>query len=135
MGRDDHRRCSSCGELSIITAQRFIGGWFFVRCPNCRSLLRVDPQHGSRWILLTAFALIGIASIAAAALTDQAAALIAAGAIACALLYAWEFVLTRDAPLFVVTPIEAKEYRLSWVIAAIATVVASIAVAFAATSL
>ena len=131
----DHRRCSSCGELSISKAQRFIGGWFFVRCPNCRCLLRVDPQHGSRWMLLTAFAVIGIASIAAAALTDQAVVLITAGAIACALLYAWEYVLTRDAPLFVVTPAEAKEYRLSWVIAAIATVVASIAVAFAVTSL
>ena len=113
--------------------QRFMGGWFFIRCPNCRSLLRVDPQHGSRWMLLTAFALIGAATIAGAALTDQAIALGAAGAIACALLYAWEFGLTRRSPLDVVTPVEAREYRMSWAIAAIATVAASIAVAFAVT--
>ena len=87
----NHRRCTACGELSITTAKRFIGGWFFIRCPNCRRQLRVDPQHGQRWILLTAFALIGAASIAGAAVTGHTLAFVGAGALACALLYVWEF--------------------------------------------
>ena len=127
----DHRRCSACGELSITKSRRFVGGWFFIRCPNCRSLLRLDPQHGQRWMLLTAFALIGAASVAGAALTGQIVVFIAAGAIACALLYAWEFALTSRSPLEAVTPTEAREYRRNWAIAAIATVVATLAVAFA----
>ncbi len=133
MDDGDHRRCSSCGELSITRGQRFIGGWFFIRCPNCRTLLRIDPQHGQRWALLTAFALIGAASIAGAALTGQVPVFIAAGAVACALLYAWEFALTRRSPLEAVTADEAREYRRNWAIAAIATAVATIAVAFAVT--
>ena len=46
--------------------RRFVGGWFFVRCPNCRCQLRVDPQHGQRRMLLAAFALIGAATAAVA---------------------------------------------------------------------
>ena len=133
MGANDHRRCSACGELSITRKQRFIGGWFFIRCPNCRSLLRIDPQHGQRWMLLAAFAVIGAASIAGAAVTGQALAFIAAGAIACALLYVWEFALTHRSPLEAVTPEEAREYRSSWAIASVATIVATFAVAFAVT--
>ena len=95
----DYRRCSACGELTITKARRFIGGWFFVRCPNCRCLLRVDPQHGQRWMLLAPFALIGAVAIAGAAVTNQPITFIAAGAIACAALYAWEFALTRRSPL------------------------------------
>jgi hypothetical protein len=131
----DDRRCTACGELAITSRQRFIGGWFFIRCPNCQRLLRLDPQHGQRWVLLTAFALIGAASIAGAALTDQAVAFLAVGATAFALLYAWEFMLTRRSPLDPVTPEEAREYRRNWVIAAIVTVVAAAAVAFALTRL
>ncbi len=129
----DDRRCTACGELAITARQRFIGGWFFIRCPNCQRLLRVDPQHGQRWMLMMAFALIGAASIAGAALTDQALALVAAGVTACALLYGWEFVLTRRSPLDPVTAEEAREYRRNWVIAAIVTVVATGAVALALT--
>jgi hypothetical protein len=131
----DHRRCSACGELSITKARRFIGGWFFVRCPNCRCLLRVDPQHGQRWMLIAAFALIGAASIAGAAVTNQPVALVAAGAIACALLYVWEFALTRRSPLEPVTTEEARGYRRHWAIASVATVAATAAVAFAVTRL
>ena len=131
----EDRRCSACGELSITTARRFIGGWFFVRCPNCRCLLRVDPQHGQRWMLIAAFALIGAAAIAGAAATNQPVAFIAAGAIACALLYGWEFALTRRSPLEPVTSEEARGYRRHWVIASAATVAASAAVAFAVTRL
>ena len=127
----DHRRCSGCGELSITRTQRFMGGWFFIRCPNCRCLLRVDPQHGHRWTLLTAFVLIGAVSIAGATVTGQAIAFVAAGAIACTLLYAWEFGLTRRSPLEAVTPEEARGYRRHWAITAVATVVAATAVAFA----
>lgn len=131
----DYRRCSACGELSITKARRFVGGWFFIRCPNCRCLLRVDPQHGQRWTLLTAFALIGAASIAGAAATDQPIAFIAGGALACALLYAWEFGLTRRSPLEHITDEEARGYRRSWVFASVATVAATAAVAFAVTRL
>ena len=105
----DYRRCSACGELAITRMRRFMGGWFFIRCPNCRSLLRVDPEHGQRWTLLTAFALIGIAAIAGVALTGQPLVFVSVGALACALLYAWEFVLTRRAPLEAVPPDEARE--------------------------
>jgi len=127
------RQCAACGELSISAKQRFVGGWFFIRCPNCRRLLRVDPQHGERWVLLTAFALIGAASIACALVTDHIVASMAIGAAACGLMYVWEFFLTRRAPLFVVTPAEAKEYRQSWMITAVATVIATCVVAFAVT--
>jgi hypothetical protein len=129
----DHRRCPSCGELSITRLQRFIGGWFFLRCPNCRFLLRLDPQHGQRWALLTAFALIGAASVAGAALTGQPLAFIGAGGVACVLLYAWEFALTRRSPLEPVSADEARGYRRNWAIAAVATTVATIAVTFAVT--
>jgi len=131
----DPQRCSACGELSITTARRFVGGWFFVRCPNCRRLLRVDPQHGQRWMLITAFALIGAAAIGGAAVTSQPAALIAAGTIACALLYVWEFALTRRSPLEPVTAEEARGYKRLWVITSVATVAATGAVAFAVTRL
>ena len=131
----DHRRCSACGELSITKMRRFIGGWFFIRCPNCRRQLRVDPQHGQRWILIAAFALIGAAAIAGAAVTEQAVMFVAAGAIACALLYAWEFGLTRRSPLEAVTNEEAREYRRNWALASVATVAATAAVAFAVTRL
>jgi hypothetical protein len=117
MASNDHRRCSACGELSITRMQRFVGGWFFIRCPNCRSLLRIDPQHGQRWTLLAAFALIGAASIAGAAVTGQALAFVVAGTLACASLYAWEFVLTRHSPLEAVTSEEAREYQRNWAIA------------------
>jgi hypothetical protein len=36
-----YRRCCACGELSITRGRRFLGGWFFIRCPNCKSLMRV----------------------------------------------------------------------------------------------
>src|SRR5690349_17285071 len=125
----DDRRCSACGELSITKARRFVGGWFFVRCPNCRSLLRVDPQHGQRWRL------IGATAIAGAAITAQPVAFVAAGVIACALLYIWEFALTRRSPLELVTNDEARGYKRHWAIASVATVAASVAVAFAVTRL
>ena len=86
-------------------------------------------------MLLVAFALIGAAAIAGAAMTDQPIACIAAGAIACALLYMWEFALTRRSPLEPVTNEEARGYRRSWAIACVATVAASAAVAFAVTRL
>jgi len=132
---DEPRRCSACGELTITKLSRFIGGWFFVRCPNCRRQLRVDPQHGQRWMLLAAFALIGAAAIAGAAVTDQAIAFIVAGALACALLYVWEFLLTRRAPLEPVTDEEARGYKRHWALASAATIAASAAVAFLVTRL
>jgi cytochrome c-type biogenesis protein CcmH/NrfG len=131
----DDRRCSACGELSITKMRRFIGGWFFIRCPNCRRQLRVDPQHSQRWMLIAAFALIGAAAIAGAAVTEQPVAFVAAGAIACALLYAWEFGLTRRSPLEAVTNEEAREYRRNWALTSVAAVVATAAVAFAVTRL
>ena len=135
MQNDDHRRCPACGELSIEPMFRFVGGWFFIRCPNCDSLLRVDPQHGQRWIIVAALALIGAAAIAGAAVTDRPVTLIAAGAIACVLLYGWEFLLTRASPLEAVTHEEAREYRRHWALAALAAVFASGAIAFAATQI
>ena len=131
----DARRCSACGELSITSARRFVGGWFFVRCPNCRRLLRVDPQHGQRWMLIAAFALIGATAIGGAALTSQPGAFIALATIGCALLYVWEFALTRRSPLEAVTVEEARGYKRLWAMASAATVAASAAVAFAVTRL
>jgi hypothetical protein len=131
----DHRRCTACGELTITAAQRFIGGWFFIRCPNCRRQLRLDPQHGQRWILLTAFALIGAASIAGAAVTGHTVTFVAAGALACGLLYFWEFLLTRRSPLAAVTAEEARLYRRSWAMTAAATLFATGAVVFATTQI
>ena len=131
----NHRRCTACGELAIKPMQRFIGGWFFVRCPNCQRHLRVDPQHGQRWILLLALVLIGAAAIAGAALTDRTVTFVAAGALACALLYVWEFMLTRRSPLEVVTDDEAREYRRNWVMTALAARCATGAVVYAATQL
>ena len=131
----NHRRCVACGELTITTAKRFVGGWFFIQCPNCRRQLRVDPQHGQRWILLSAFALIGAAAIAGVAVTDHTVPLIGAGALACAVLYVWEFLLTRHSPLFVVTAAEAREYRELWVLAALSTICATTAIAYAATQI
>jgi hypothetical protein len=131
MHDSDHRRCSACGELSITAWQRFVGGWFFIRCSNCHRRLRVDPQHGQRWILLAAFALIGAASIALVALTGKVAAVIA-GAIVCMLLYVWEFLLTRRSPLEVVTAEEARGYLRNWTITALAALFATGAIAFAA---
>ena len=132
MRESDHRRCSACGELSITALQRFLGGWFFIRCANCRRRLRIDPQHGQRWILLAAFALIGAASIAMVALTGKVAAFVIAGAIACALLYVWDFLLTRRSPLEAVTATEARGYLRNWALAALATLLATGAIAFAA---
>jgi hypothetical protein len=131
----DPRRCAACGELTITRMRRFTGGWFFIRCPNCRRLLRVDPQHGQRWTLMAAFAFIGAAAIAGAAITDQAIVFIASGVIACALLYTWEFALTKGSPLDAVAPSEASEYRRNWVLAAVTTVIAGVAVAFLMTRL
>ena len=131
----DHMRCPACGELTITAARRFIGGWFFIGCPNCRRQLRVDPQHGQRWILLAAFALIGAAAIAAVALTDFRVAFVGTGAIACALLYVWEFLLTRRAPLEAVTAEEARGYRRNWVMTVAATLFATGAVVYAATQI
>ena len=131
----DHRRCAACGELAITVARRFIGGWFFIRCPNCRRQLRLDPQHGQRWVLLTAFSLIGAASIAGAAVTGHTVTFVAAGALACGLLYFWEFLLTRRSPLAAVTAEEARLYRRSWVMTAGATLFATGAVVFAATQI
>ena len=131
----NHRRCTACGELAIKPTQRFMGGWFFIRCPNCQRQLRVDPQHGQRWILLTAFVLIGAAALAGAALTGNTLSFIGAGVLAGALLYVWEFVLTRHAPLELVTSDEAREYRRNWVMTAVATLVATIAVVYAATQI
>jgi hypothetical protein len=135
MRSDEPRRCCACGELTITKLRRFVGGWFFVRCPNCRSLLRIDPQHGQRWMLLAAFALIGAAAVAGAALTDQPVAFVVAGAIACALLYVWEFLLTRRAPLEAVSDEEARGYKRHWALASAATIAASAAVAFLVTRL
>jgi hypothetical protein len=129
----DHRRCPACGELKIDAKRRFVGGWFFIRCPNCRRQLRVDPQHGQRWILLAALALIGAAAIAGAAATDDTGAFAAVGAFACALVYVWEFVLTRRSPLEAVTEDEAREYRRNWAMTAVATLFATGAVVYAAT--
>jgi hypothetical protein len=131
----DSRRCAACGELSITPRSRFLGGWFFIRCANCRSLLRVDPQHGQRWILLVAFGVIGAAAIAGAAVTDRPFVLVVAGVVACALLYVWEFLLTRNSPLEPVTAAEAHGYRRNWALGAIAMLVATGAIAFAATQI
>ena len=131
----NHRRCTSCGELSITPANRFIGGWFFIRCPNCRRSLRLDLQHGQRWILFTAFVLIGAASIVGAAITGYTLALVGAGALACLLLYVWEFLLTRRSPLEPVTSEEAREYRRNWVMTAVAALFATAAVVYAATTI
>ena len=131
----NHRRCAACGELSIKPSQRLLGGWFFIRCPNCQRHLRVDPQHGQRWVLLTAFVVIGAAAISGAALTGNTLVFVGAGAIACALLYLWEFLLTRRAPLEPVTPGEAREYRRNWMMTAVATVAATAAIVYAATQI
>ena len=128
----NHRRCIACGELSITTRQRFVGGWFFIRCPNCRRQLRVDPQHGQRWILLTAFVLIGAAAIAGAAVTGHTLAMLGAGALACASLYVWEFLLTRRSPLESVTTQEAREYRRNWIMTGAATICATGALVYLA---
>ena len=133
MHRFNHRRCSACGELTIKPSQRFLGGWFFIRCPNCQRQLRVDPQHGQRWVLLTAFVVIGAAAISGAALTGNTLAFVGGGAFACVLLYVWEFLLTRRSPLEPVTPVEAREYRRNWIMTAVATVAATAAIVYAAT--
>jgi len=133
MHRFNHRRCTACGELTVKPLQRFLGGWFFIRCPNCQRDLRVDPQHGQRWVLLTAFVLIGAAAISGAAITGHTLVLVGAGAFACVLLYVWEFLLTRRSPLEPVTSAEAREYRRNWVLTAVATVLATAAIVFAAT--
>ena len=131
----NHRRCTACGELAIKPMQRFFGGWFFIRCPNCRRQLRVDPLHGQRWILLTAFVLIGAAALTGAALTGNTLAFVGAGALACAILYVWEFLLTRRAPLEAVSPEEVREYRRGWIMTAVATVAATFALVYAATQI
>ena len=131
----DHRRCPACGELTIVAAQRFIGGWFFIRCPNCRRQLRVDPQHVQRWTLLVALALIGAAAIAGAAVTDYTFTFVGAGALACALLYIWEFMLTRHSPLEAVTAEESRGYRRNWAMTAVAALFATCAVVYAATQI
>ena len=133
MHRFNHRRCTACGELTIKPSQRFLGGWFFIRCPNCQRELRVDPQHGQRWVLVTAFVLIGAAAISGAALTDHTLVFVGAGSLACALLYVWEFMLTRQSPLEAVTSTEVREYRRNWALTAVATLAATAAIVFAAT--
>ena len=131
----DHRRCTACGELAITARKRFVGGWFFIRCPNCRRSLRVDPQHGQRWILIAAFVLIGAAAIVGAAITGFTLAFVGAGTLACALLYLWEFLLTRRSPLEAVTTEEAREYRRNWIMTAVATLFATVAIVYAATQI
>ena len=135
MHNGDHRRCPACGELMIGAVRRFVGGWFFIRCPNCRRQLRVDPQHGQRWILLVALALIGVAATAGAAVTDDRVEFVAVGAFACAMVYIWEFALTRRSPLEVVADDEARGYRRNWVMTAFATLFATGAVVYAATQI
>ena len=130
--RFDYRRCTACGELSITAVRRLVGGWFFLRCPNCRRLLRVFPTHGRRWMLLMAFVLIVGASIVGAALTDEPVALVVAGVAGCALLYAWEFTMTLRSPLEAVTAEEAREYRRNWAISAVVTLAAIGSVTLAA---
>ncbi len=95
----------------------------------------MDPQHGQRWILLAALALIGVAAIAGAAVTDHRVGFVAVGALACALVYIWEFVLTRRSPLEVVADDEARGYRRNWVMTAVATLFATGAVVYAATQI
>ena len=129
----NHRRCSACGELTIKPTHRFLGGWFFIRCPNCQRQLRVDPQHGQRWVLLTAFVLIGATAISGAALTGNTLAFVGGGALACVLLYVWEFLLTRRSPLESVPTQEAREYRRSWVMTTVATICATGALVYLAT--
>jgi len=51
------------------------------------------------------------------------------------LLYVWEFLLTRGAPLEPVTAEEARGYKRHWALASAATVAASAAVAFLVTRL
>ena len=131
----DHRRCSACGELTITDLQRFIGGWFFIRCTNCRRLLRIDPQHGQRWVLLAAFSVVGAASIAMLVVTGEVVAFVVANVVACIGLYVWEFALTRRSPLEAVTAEEARGYLRNWLIGALATLFATGAIAFAATQL
>ncbi len=131
----DHRRCPACGELTIVAARRFVGGWFFIRCPNCRRQLRVDPQHGQRWILLVALSLIGVAAIAGAAATDDRVEFVAVGALACAMVYIWEFALTRRSPLEPVAEDEARGYLRNWAITAVAALFATVAVVYAATQI
>jgi uncharacterized membrane protein len=91
--------------------------------------------HGQRWILFTAFALIGAASIAGAAITDSTVAFVGAGVLACALLYVWEFLLTRGAPLEPVTNQEVREYRRNWIMTTVATVCATVAIVYAVTQI
>ena len=85
--------------------------------------------------LVLAFALIGAAAIAGAAVTDYTVEFVAAGALACALLYVWEFALTRHSPLEAITDDEARGYRRNWVMTAVATLFATGAVVFAATQI
>ena len=84
-------------------------------------------------MLLTAFVLIGAAAISGAALTGHTLVFVGAGALACALLYVWEFLLTRLSPLEPVTLAEVREYRRNWVLTAVATLAATAAIVFAAT--
>ena len=79
--------------------------------------------------------LIGAAAIAGAAVTGNTLAFIGAGALACAMLYVWEFLLTRRSPLEPVTTEEAREYRRNWVMTAVATICATVAVVYAATQI
>ena len=80
-----------------------------------------------------AFALIGAAAIVGAAATYQPVAFVALGALACTLLYGWEFLLTRRAPLEAVTRDEARGYKRNWALASLATLAASAAIAFPVT--
>ena len=79
--------------------------------------------------------LIGAAAIAGAAVTDHTVAFVAAGAVACALLYIWEFALTRRSPMEAVTDDEAREYRRNWMMTAVATIFATCAIVYAATQI
>ena len=82
-----------------------------------------------------ALALIGATAIAGAAVTGNTLAFVAAGALACALLYVWEFMLTRHSPLEAVTAEEARGYRRNWMMTAVATIFATGAVVYAATQI
>ncbi len=57
------------------------------------------------------------------------------GALACALLYVWEFLLTRRSPLEVVTLEEAREYRRNWIMTSIATICATGALVYLTTQM
>ena len=68
----DHRRCPACGELGDRRRAALRRRLVLHPLPELpRASCACDPQHGQRWILLAALALIGAAAIAGAAVTDH----------------------------------------------------------------